>query len=682
MVAMSIATTPPERPSVTSSQIRREKPSPPVLRNQSQLATAATPLASTDWIAESLCVAIMIGCFVCIGFLSRSISQQRDDLQLVMSIEGTEGIPPHVALTTAALGTFRGLATDILWMRADELQNLGQYFEAQTLAEWITTLQPHFPNIWSFQAINMAYNITPTANDAMERWNWVSRGMELLRQRGIPLNPNAPKLYEELGWILLDKIGGDRDKEHWFLKQRLCADMQEVLGDKTSGRSTAEAIESFRIVADAADTLDELIDQHPEVEPLLEVIRRLGGQPDEEFLRMLGLVVMVNSSGDASITTGRGIVSGINKALVGTLQVEEQYREPCINLLIPHLQKRTLIDHYKMDPDRMLSLMEKYGPLDWRHPSAQGIYWMERGIEKSSESLNRQGRDELRVIRRRLNMIAELMRTGRINYDAVSDRIDLLPDQRFIPVYEEALDAAIALIESEAGVATVHWGKAETSDLLAGYERFLNEATVLAYVYGDDQQARRCFRRLVELAKRNGFADQPIYRESLQVFVTLRLGEIMRMDVNNTRQFIDGMLNRALVDGLARGRVDVFNRFLRMAYDIYDKRYNVSDPSKAMRIQKFIDIGSFPDLVDQSFQGLLRTGEGPLLLRARMWQWAPEELKIRAWPNLREEFVKQAVEGGLEPEQVFPKPTGYKEEERDVLETAPDEEKSLTLEAA
>jgi hypothetical protein len=101
-----------------------------------------------------------------------------------------------------------------------------------------------------------------------------------------------------------------------------------------------------------------------------------------------------------------------------------------------------------------------------------------------------------------------------------------------------------------------------------------------------------------------------------------------------------------------------------------------------MRIQKFVDIGSFPDLVDQSFQGLLKTGEGPLLLRSRIWQWAPEELKVRAWPNLKEAFTKQAIEAGLEPGRAFPKPAGYVEEKRDVLETAPEEEKSLTLEAA
>ncbi|NBX28875.1 hypothetical protein EBR04_00220 [bacterium] len=165
--------------------------------------------------------------------------------------------------------------------------------------------------------------------------------------------------------------------------------------------------------------------------------------------------------------------------------------------------------------------MEKYGPMDWRHPSAQGIYWMEEGYAKSLESRNREGRNELLVIRRRLNMIAELMRTGRINYDAVSDRIDLLPDPRFIPAYEAALTEAIGMIRSEAGVTTQHWGRADVDDLLKGWERFLNEATIMAYVYGDEPKANECFQKLVKLAQEQGMGDQPIYRESLQTFVTL-----------------------------------------------------------------------------------------------------------------------------------------------------------------
>jgi len=635
--------------------------------------TAADPIGGGDWIVEIACGGVILACLVAAGLLLRSIGTQRDELQLVMAVEGTQGMPPHVALATAALGTFRGLATDVLWIRADELQAKGQYFEAQTLAEWITSLQPHFVNVWGFQAINMAYNISVMAEEPFDRWGWVSRGIELLRSKGIPLNPNAPKLYEELGWILMDKVGGDRDREHWFLKQRLVGDMQEVLGDKNQGRTAFEVVEGFEKVANAPDTLEELLAAHPEVQPVLELIGRLGAEPDEDFVRMLGLVVMVNASGDASIMTGRGLPAGTNRALVGGLQSVPELGKLCFELLIPHLQKRVLLDRYRMDPKKMLALMEKYGPMDWRHPSAQGIYWMEEGYARSLESRNREGRNELLVIRRRLNMIAELMRTGRINYDAVSDRIDLLPDPRFIPAYEAALAEAIQMIRSEAGVTTQYWGRAEVDDLMKGWERFLNEATIMAYVYGDEPKAAECFQKLVRMAEEQGMGDQPIYRESLEMFVTLRLGDVMKLDLNNTRQFVDGMVNRALVDGLAQGRMDVFNKFLRMAYKVYDKKYSVSDPTK-IRVQKQVDIGSFPDLVDASFEGMMRQGKGPTLMRARIWAWAPDELKIRAWPKLKDALAEQAAAAGLDPARAFPQPKGFVEQQKDVLEESPSED--------
>jgi len=654
---MSTIVAPPRRPSPAAA-VAGQLPD-----DLGGTPTAAQPIGSRDWIVEAICGGIIVCCLVGAGFLLRSIGRQRTELQLVMAVEGTQGMPPHVALATAALGTFRGLATDVLWIRADELQAKGQYFEAQTLAEWITSLQPHFVNVWGFQAINMAYNISVMAEEPFDRWGWVSRGIELLRSQGIPLNPNAPKLYEELGWILMDKVGGDRDREHWFLKQRLVSDMQEVLGDKNYGRTAAEVVEGFQRVADAPDSLAELVAAHPEVQPVLDLIEQLGAKPDEEFLRMLGLVVMVNASGDASIMTGRGLPAGTNRALVGGLQSVPELGKPCFELLIPYLQRRVLLDRYRMDAKKMLALMEKYGPMDWRHPSAQGIYWMEEGYAKSLESRNREGRNELLVIRRRLNMIAELMRTGRINYDAVSDRIDLLPDPRFIPAYEAALAEAIQMIQSEAGVTTQHWNRAEVDDLLKGWERFLNEATIMAYVYGDEPKANECFQKLVKLAQDQGMGDQPIYRESLQTFVTLRLGEVMKLDLNNTRQFVDGMLNRALVDGLAQGRMDVFNRFLKMAYKVYDKKYSASDPTK-IRVQKQMDIGSFPELVDASFELMMKQGKSPVLMRARIWTWAPEELKERAWPKLKDSLIEQATAAGLDPTRAFPMPKGYAEEKR------------------
>jgi hypothetical protein len=292
---------------------------------------------------------------------------------------------------------------------------------------------------------------------------------------------------------------------------------------------------------------------------------------------------------------------------------------------------------------------------------------MEEATSRIFEARNRANRDELVLVRRRLNMIAELMRNGRIHYDAMSDKIDLLPDPRFISAYETALGDAIQLVSSEQGVETQHWGRAQVSDLMKHYERFLHEAVVLSFVYGDEAMAQRCYRKLLMMAQEGGYDDQPIFRDGIEMFVALRLGEIMKLDVSNTRQFVDGMLNRALVDGLAMGRLDVFNRFLKMAYRVYDKKYSASDPSQ-LRVQKFVAIGSFPELVDTSFQRLMTQGSETVMMRARIWAWAPDELKLRAWPKIKKSLEDQATAADLDPARAFPKPEGYVEDQK------PDEE--------
>ena len=55
-----------------------------------------------------------------------------------------EGLPPMVAFTTVALGGFRGILADMLWLRTNGLQQQGKYFEMVQLASWITKLQPKF----------------------------------------------------------------------------------------------------------------------------------------------------------------------------------------------------------------------------------------------------------------------------------------------------------------------------------------------------------------------------------------------------------------------------------------------------------------------------------------------------------------------------------------------------------
>ena len=112
-----------------------------------------------------------------------------------------------LAFTTVALGGFRGLISNFLWIRANDLQEDDKFFEAAQLADWITKLEPTFPTVWVFQAWNMAYNISVKFKDFPDRWRWLEHGIDLLRDEGLRYNPNSVEIYRELGWFFQHKMG-------------------------------------------------------------------------------------------------------------------------------------------------------------------------------------------------------------------------------------------------------------------------------------------------------------------------------------------------------------------------------------------------------------------------------------------------------------------------------------------
>lgn len=133
--------------------------------------------------------------------------------------------PPLMVFTTVALGGFRGILADMLWMRATGLQHEGKVIEIMQLADWITKLEPHLTTAWAFHAWNMAYNISILFPDPESRWRWVQNGIRLLRDEGLKFNPEDPDLYRELGWIYQHKIGFFMDQTHKYYKQQLAAEM-------------------------------------------------------------------------------------------------------------------------------------------------------------------------------------------------------------------------------------------------------------------------------------------------------------------------------------------------------------------------------------------------------------------------------------------------------------------------
>jgi hypothetical protein len=125
-------------------------------------------------------------------------------------LERAEGILPAERTggeaVAAALGGFRGLAADFLWLRALQMQEDGRYDEILLICRMILDLQPRFAGVWSFLAWNQAYNLAFEANTPAERWRWVRSGLDLLEKEGIVRNPHTYVLFWELGFAYFFRV--------------------------------------------------------------------------------------------------------------------------------------------------------------------------------------------------------------------------------------------------------------------------------------------------------------------------------------------------------------------------------------------------------------------------------------------------------------------------------------------
>ena len=91
--------------------------------------------------AASLCLAAAVG---------QKLRGGRSDAGEagVSGAAAASGKPPAlVTLATVALGGFRGVAADMLWLRAGRLQEQRRFVELVQLSEWITALEPEAPQV-------------------------------------------------------------------------------------------------------------------------------------------------------------------------------------------------------------------------------------------------------------------------------------------------------------------------------------------------------------------------------------------------------------------------------------------------------------------------------------------------------------------------------------------------------
>ncbi len=124
--------------------------------------------------------------------------------ELVPNRDVYGALKPGEFAGTLMLGGFRGLACDLLWMRATNAKEAGRFYESVALAGSITRIQPRFEQIWEYMAWDMAYNIAAEVDDEAGKWSWFVAGLEVNAQ-GCQRNPQGDRLVRHLAWMFFHK---------------------------------------------------------------------------------------------------------------------------------------------------------------------------------------------------------------------------------------------------------------------------------------------------------------------------------------------------------------------------------------------------------------------------------------------------------------------------------------------
>lgn len=207
-----------------------------------------------QFVAVLVAAALLVG----VGMVAPGVQRSRKELDKtgIGQESPTAKAPPEYAFAVQAFGAFRGLLTNIAFIRAQEYKDQGRYYDAMQLATWICKLQPHFVSVWEFNAWNMAWNISVTTHTPEERWNWVYNGLKLLRDEGIMrFNPRAVNLYKQVAWIFVNKMSETVDEHHLTYKRNWAWRMHLLLGappDPLREYTPGEKIEVFDRIGDDA----------------------------------------------------------------------------------------------------------------------------------------------------------------------------------------------------------------------------------------------------------------------------------------------------------------------------------------------------------------------------------------------------------------------------------------------
>jgi len=650
---------------------------------------------------QGICSLVLLFCLIGSGLVATQVSAEAGRAQLTYTDNATEGDPPEVA-AGIAMGAFRGLFVNYLWMRADRLKQEGKFHEAYELSAAITRLQPRFPRVWSFHAWNMAYNISVATSTREERWQWVKAGIELLRQEGIPKNPNDVQLHRELAWIFNHKVQGFMDDANRYYKKQLAREWHMLLGEPPRLQSGNEAatqqmVDWLEEVVSAPETLGgvidrELADRNRDVieenrlgiedslvnELATRIVDEAGLELNYDLLELYAVQQALDNSWFTQSAEEGGIPfaregaerqlaqRGDSNSVFTELYRDEKYADTvgedgeivmpgAWSRLIPHVRKRVLVDEYNMSPTRMQRYTAKFGPLDWRHPSSHAVYWSHRGVELGLQRRGVRNFNTLNTDRITMHSLQELFRSGTVMYDPIRDTHLTMVSLHYIPSYAE-----IVLEVAARGGRSQDESRAFRT-YIQGLQNFLKDAIRTTYRFGDIEQANYWFTELREFPGLN-VNDPALFEDlglDLATFVRKQLEEDDRFTIPHVAASeVEMALRGAFLNGLLNGDRQAFEGNIEYARQVHKRYFDLQDQVTLVDRDRNRMDEMHPDFAiaaGEVFLRILAYSDIEIFQSSLMYQRVPSSIQRVVYDALISVFAQQGVPPQLLAE-MFPEP--------------------------
>jgi len=132
---------------------------------------------------------------------------------------------------------------------------------------------------------------------------------------------------------------------------------------------------------------------------------------------------------------------------------------------------RLLREKYKMDPEFMKQVDERYGPLEWRLPEAHAIYWAAKGLEAAKANPSKINPEDLITLRRVVYPSLQLsFHRGRLVMNPIEGLFEFGPHLDIVPKVNEAYEQ---MAEDDAKMR---------DHILKAHRNFLRDAVYFLYV--------------------------------------------------------------------------------------------------------------------------------------------------------------------------------------------------------